>query len=275
MSRVRPFTEYLTAVEEFLRDPDAAQGLPVWPGTAGFWGIRTGEVTAIAGYNGSGKSTLAAQIMLRLASAREGSKGIIYSPEMPVVPLTLQLVRQATASASTEARAMEKALGWLSYRIRHVHSEGMSTRELCEVIAEQVQKNDIRWVLVDSLMTMTDIRGDDYETQKAFMREMVAMARHYELHVFIVCHMRKPSGMTREKITRYDIRGAGEISDFADNVLLLHRYRDEESGRQWQVLRRDKERFDPGRTVDEVPLNFDQACRQLTPVQGLGSQPYL
>jgi len=274
--RVRPFSDYWPLVQKVLDDPALLNGIALWPGTGGFWGARPGEVTAIAGYNYSGKSTLVMQAILRLVSVKDLSKAIIYSPEMPAVPLTMQVVRQAMARGLTSDDAIKDALEWLSYRIRHVDSEGMSSTILIDLIEEQVHKQNIRWVVVDSLMTLTDIQGDDYPAQKEFMRALMALTRRLELHIFVVAHCRKPSGAVNgRRLNRYDMRGAGEISDFADNVLIVERHKDKNTGKHYQTLLRDKERFSPGREVDELHLEFDQRCQQFYPQGGTGGQPYV
>jgi len=39
-------------------------------------------------------------------------------------------------------------------------------------------------------------------------------------------------------------------------------------------LLRDKERFCPGREIDELRLEFDQVSQQFYPEGSIGSQPY-
>ena len=273
--KVRPFSDYWPQVQEALEDPERMQGFQLWPGTGGFFGVRPGEVTVIAGYNHSGKSTLVTQILLRMVAAKELSKAIIYSPEMPAVPLTMQIMRQALARGLTSEDATKAALSWLSYRIRHVDSDGMASTDLMDLIQYEVDRNNIHWVVIDSLMTITDIRGDDYPAQKELMRALMALTRSLDLHVFVVAHCRKPKeGVGGRRLSRYDLRGAGEISDFADNVLIVERHLDKDTGKHYQTLLRDKERFSPGREISELTLLFDQSCQQFYPEGGSSGQPY-
>lgn len=253
-------------VEELLANPERMRGTALWPGTDSFFGVRYGEVTVIAGLNHSGKSTLTTQFLCRLCAVQPKTKAVIYSPEMAQPFLSMQFVRQAGGKGLGDPDREQKILSWFSHRVWQLQDEGLTTGELLKNIENKVyQWSGVRWVVIDSMMTFPDLVGDDYKGQKRFMQSLMQMARGLEIHIFLICHYRKPDRAAgRKDFTRYDIRGAGEVSDLADNVLLVWR-EPMENGKSVVILERDKERFSPGRTVHEMALNFDHASAQLSP----------
>ena len=53
------------------------------------------------------------------------------------------------------------------------------------------------------------------------MTQAVQCARQSGVHIHIVCHTRKPA--PGEEVSRYNIRGASQISDLSDNVIAVVR----------------------------------------------------
>ena len=76
-------------------------------------------------------------------------------------------------------------------------------------------------------MTISGIANDDYTAQKDVVCRLADICRELDCHVILVCHARKSMSI-RDKIDRFSIRGAGELTDRVDNVLLLGRYYNDE-----------------------------------------------
>jgi hypothetical protein len=53
------------------------------------------------------------------------------------------------------------------------------------------------------------------------MTSLVQTARNTDVSIHVVCHTRKPQ--LGEPISRYNIRGASQLSDLADVILLIER----------------------------------------------------
>tara|TARA_R110002020_G_C16227315_1_gene768091 strand:- start:935 stop:1510 length:576 start_codon:yes stop_codon:yes gene_type:complete len=94
---------------------------------------------------------------------------------------------------------------------------------LMAVIRYSIDRYDTRMILVDSLMTIGGIANDDYTAQKNVVCRLTDACRELECHIILVCHARKTMSV-RDKIDRFSIRGAGELTDRVDNVILLGRY---------------------------------------------------
>jgi twinkle protein len=80
---------------------------------------------------------------------------------------------------------------------------------------------------------------DDLTGQKDFVDALSTIARDTGLHIHLVCHMRKGEN---ERIApdKFAVKGAGEISDMPDNVLIV-----------WKNLRKAEELAKAERESDE------------------------
>ena len=71
-------------------------------------------------------------------------------------------------------------------------------------------------------MTISGIRHDDYTAQTDVVNRLADIARDLECHIILVAHARK-SFSIKDKIDRFSVRGAGQLTDRVDNVILLQR----------------------------------------------------
>ena len=94
---------------------------------------------------------------------------------------------------------------------------------LMAVISYSLDNFNTRLILVDSLMTIEGIATDDYNAQKKVVCRIADACRELDCHIILVCHARKTQSI-RDKIDRFSVRGAGELTDRVDNVLLLGRF---------------------------------------------------
>lgn len=75
--------------------------------------------------------------------------------------------------------------------------------------------------VVDSLLKC-GIAEDDYKAQKAFLDRLCDFKNEFNAHVHLVAHARK--GESEDKAPgKLDVRGAGAITDLADNVFTVWR----------------------------------------------------
>jgi twinkle protein len=137
----------------------------------------------------------------------------------------------------------------------------------------------IKHLFIDSLMKCVKAE-DDYNGQKAFVDELCAIARDYEMHIHIVHHIRKLENEAKRP-DKNDIKGTGAIADQVDNILTVWRNKAELTARKPgdpdAVLTCCKQRhgewegsfllwFDPGsqqyvESVGGCPINFsERAC---------------
>jgi twinkle protein len=193
--------------------------------------IDDGKLSIWAGENGSGKSLLLGQVVTHLMS--QGRVATIASLEMhPRQTLYRMICQSATCKASREY-----SLKWLAYfkdklwiydQLDSIASDRILG--MAHYAAHELGSKDI---VIDSL-TKCGV-GRDYEAQAKFVDRLQWCAKRWNVHVHLVCHMRK-AGDANHKNGKNDIRGAAEISDLADNVYILRRNKTKEKQLELQAM---------------------------------------
>ena len=279
--RVRNAADYVREMSARLgagnRD-DFGDALP-WGPTNRF-AFRPGELTVWAGVNGHGKSMLSGMCAVQLMAARK--RVCVASLEMKPQRTLERMLRQWTGSnvggewvSHPEAVATLRQLYadfagqaadalWLYDQQGTVRSDTMiGVARYCG------EKLDIQHIFIDSLMKC--VRGaDDYNAQKDFVDALCAVAKDCGMHVHLVHHIRKLENELKVP-GKMDIKGAGEITDQADNVLVVWRNKTEAKKRQPDdpdcLLICDKQRNGSG-WEGVMKLYFDPESQQYTETRG-------
>jgi hypothetical protein len=181
--------------------------------------LHAGTTTLLAGYNGTGKSTLALQIAHELASV--GIKSFIISPEMPPRFTAQILARQAANPASPTIGLWREAALLIKENFLISTVEDRLSPDLCIADMDVAYMTGCRFFVLDSI---TCIRtGHELHQQAEFADQLRGWTRaHPDCYLVAVAHLRKPAGHLG-RVSRYDIRGAGEISDLAGHIWLVER----------------------------------------------------
>lgn len=200
-------------------------------------GFRPGELTIWSGVNSSGKSTLLGQMLLEAIDQGQGV--CAYSGELPDRVFRYWLELQAAGPINLEGEANPAGTGTI-YRLRpevipairdwyreklflYDAAEMENRTGLLEAFAAASLEYGCRVFLLDNLtMTVSRLNArDQYRAQRELILEMVNFARETSAHVHVVVHPRKITGAAR--MTKNDIGGSGDITNLADNVLVLAR----------------------------------------------------
>lgn len=196
-----------------------------WAKTAADFRLRPGEVTLWAGCNGSGKSLLLSQLTAHLCQT---ANLIVASLEMPASAIAARFVRQVSAGqARTQAdvtRILEATRG--SYWI-YDECDSVEKERILGMAIYATKELNCRHVFVDSLVKC-GIKSDDYNAQKEFIDRLCWVAKTHKTHIHLVHHIRKGSSES-DVPTKYDVKGAGEITDLVDNVVLVWRNKAKEA----------------------------------------------
>jgi len=154
----------------------------------------------------------------------QGVKCLSVSLEMSPKSQLARMWRQASLLVEP---TIDFGLGfnsWARDKLYFFDKQGsVDVNTLMAVIRYSLDQYGTELVLVDSLMTISGIANDDYTAQKDVVCRLADICRELDCHVILVCHARKSMSI-RDKIDRFSIRGAGELTDRVDNVLLLGRY---------------------------------------------------
>lgn len=278
-ANVIPAEFYADRVAQYFRaDENLAGILLPWSKTHSYIRLRPGELSLWNGVNGHGKSLLLGQIML--SAMAQGQTVCIASMEMKPVLTMARLTRQAAGvEVPSEGliHAFHKWLAgklWLYDQMGTVSSKRMFAvlRYCTEALHYEGQAKSINHFVIDSLLKC-GINEDDYNRQKEFVDQLSAFAHDTGVHVHLVTHARKGES-ERNLPGKWDIRGAGAISDLAENVFTLWRNKaKEEEARKREpdqekmkepdaLLICDKQRNASGKGEGKTALWFHEASQQ-------------
>lgn len=249
--RTEPESHKVRSANEFLEETIAAfypapnapvSPKPLWDKAKGKIAFRSGEVSLWAGINGHGKSMMLSQVALDLLIQRE--KVLILSFEMTPVRQMQRMSRQAYASDIPPKDFLIRFHQWTDGKLwMYDHNGAIKWQQVMAVMRYAEQHFGITQFVVDSLMKC--VKGDDdYNAQKDFVNELCAFAQARQVHVHLVHHVRK--GESEDKApNKFDIKGAGAITDQVDNVFIVWRNKKAErtqSNDPSAMLRCDKQR---------------------------------
>lgn len=284
-SRVRPAAAYIGELIDRIgvQQHDDGIALP-WPKTRGLFAFRPGEVTLWAGVNGHGKSLMTGMVMCHLIFQLQ--RVCIASFEMKPHTTLQRMLRQWVGyavddefAAHPEAKEAirelyEQFAGQSDGRLWLYDQQGTVASARVQAMARYCAKElGVQHILIDSLMKC--VRGtDDYTAQKEFVGELCAIAMDYGIHIHLVHHIRKLTDELKVP-DKTDVKGAGEITDQVDNVLLVWRNkadqlaRSKTSGDADAALICCKQRNGTG-WEGGVNLWFHHASRQYVDAAGAG-----
>lgn len=240
--RVRPAREYVDDLAERLGKPIVVAGQPLpWPKMLSLYRFRPEEVTLWAGTNGHGKSLMTGQAMLDFIA--HGHRVCIASFEMKPHKTLERMLRQWTCypldgelATHPEYVSQMRTLyqdfaAATADRLWFYDQQGtVNTDQMIGVARYCAKELGIEHLVIDNLMKC--VRGaDDYNGQKYFVDELTAIARDHGTHIHLVHHIRKLENEAK-KPDKADVKGAGEITDMVDNVLLVWRNKAEPSNRK-------------------------------------------
>lgn len=227
---LKPAPDFTDAVvREFYPSNETPTGFAApWPKCDGKLAFRYSELTIINGVNGHGKSQMAGQLCL--AAMNQGERVCIASMEIKPERLLYRLTRQAAALQTgmpTEGYVRE-IMEWYRDKCWIFSLVGTAkTDRLLEVFRYARNRFGVRVFLVDSLLKC-GIAEDDYNGQKQFVERLCDFKNETDSHVLLVTHSRKHEN--EEKPTgKMDVRGAGAITDLADNTTTIWRNKKKEA----------------------------------------------
>jgi twinkle protein len=206
-------------IDDFLNYDNALLGdRSPWGPTHASMAFGPGQVSIWAGINGHGKSELAGQVMSWLMPT---AKVAIASFEMKPAETLIRMCKQ-TLGATEPTRNLKEA--WIDWATNRMYIYDLVDRVTPESVLGMVHYSHhelgCRHIVIDSL-TKCGV-GRDFEKQALFVDDLQNAAKRWGAHIHLIAHMRKGESET-QKPGKFDLRGAAEISDLADNVLIVFR----------------------------------------------------
>ena len=210
-------------------DETSGDRLP-WGKTHGGVRLRPGELSIWAGINGHRKSMLLGQVMLWLAREH---RICIASLEMKPDETLIRMARQAFGRAPSVDDAATFLEGCNGRICLYDQLDSVEADRILGVVHYAANELQCAHIVIDSL-TKCGIAGDDYAKQKRFVDRLQWAAKSYGVHVHLVCHMRKGKDEA-ERPGKFDVRGASEITDLADNVFITWKDKERDEAVQCQA----------------------------------------
>jgi twinkle protein len=212
--------QWLSGVLAIVRGDDSVTGdcLP-WNKTHDYFRFRPGEVTVWAGINEHGKSMISGMAALWLS---RHSRVLIASLEMPPENTLIRMTRQAAGCDDVTEEFTTKFLSTDTENLWIYDQRDTVPKErIVGMVHLAAREHGIRHVFIDSLMKC-GIGTDDYNGQKSFVDRLCWAAKSENIHIHLIHHIRKGEDEYRMP-GKFDARGAGEITDLVDNLLIVFR----------------------------------------------------
>jgi len=195
-----------------------------WSKTHNLVRMRPGEFSVWAGINGHGKSQLLGQICAWNLHKR---KWLIASLEMKPAATMHRMVRQVSGNEMPHEDYIKRFLNWTDDKLWiYDQHDTVKQNRILGMVHYAAQELGVEHIVIDSLMKC-GIPKDDTEGQAAFIDRLCWAAKSENIHIHLVHHVRKGDSETNIP-GKFDVRGASEITDLADNVFIVHRNKGKE-----------------------------------------------
>lgn len=277
---VRRASEFFDKVKlGFHGEEESVTGMTTpWPSVGDDIRFRKGEVTLWAGVNGHGKSGVLGQVVLGFMA--QGDRVTVASMEMPADKTLRRMASQAAGQPRPGVQYLDALESWTDDRLWIYNHIGTVQRDRMISVSRYCSRElGVGHMVIDSLMKC-GIAPDDYAGQKAFVDSLCSLARDTGLHVHLVHHIRKGEKETNAP-DKFDIKGAGEITDLVDNVLIVHRNKRKEEALASDLKPGEREKYEAQSDTllicakqrhhtweGKVKLWFDRGSLQFTDARG-------
>lgn len=219
---IKTLPEYTDQIEEYLSRGDELIGdaLP-WNKISNRIRLGRGQLTIWAGRNASGKSVMVGHAMLNLLRNR---RVVIASFEMMPWETVGRMMRQSAGCYPGKEYIHRFITEYTDKLFLYDETKRINQNKVLGMCHYAFAEMNVDHVVIDSL-TKCGFTKDDYSSQAKFVDNLQGVAKEYGKHIHLIAHSRKTNG---EQMGRDDVRGAGEITDLADNVFILSRNHDKE-----------------------------------------------
>ncbi len=207
-------------VNHIQQGPDLSGATLPWEPTHSLLRFRPEEVTLWAGINGHHKSMIVGQVLMWTALKNNQRCGIM-SFEMPVVATMKRMVQQAAGSLSPGEGFTRQWARWNHESIAYYDKlDSTTSHRVLGVVMYMAKDMGCQSIVIDSL-TKCGLPYGERGAEKDFIDALCSMAKVFKIHIHLVCHVRKPErGGEEHKPTKFDVRGAGELTDLVHNVII-------------------------------------------------------
>ena len=195
-------------------------------------GLFAGDLTVLSGLSASGKTSWLDCLALNVVN--QGYKVAIWSGEMQDWRFQGWINQIAAGKNYTRKKQgyenlyyvpnniADKINVWLDDKLFLYNNDyGNRFQQLFNDVKELVEEKGVQLVVLDNLaaLNIEDYDSDKYSNQTKFILDIKDYAKKKNIHIVLVAHPRKQNYFLR----REGISGSADLTNIADNVILVHR----------------------------------------------------
>ena len=254
--RVKSAMAYKEKLLELITNGGERGAKSPWHELDGRFEFRPSELTVWSGYKGHGKSLALSQALEFFIN--NGQKVFIISPEFPAHRVLHRMMIQGVGVHNTTP---EVAMNWLEAVNDQLwiydQQSSLKPSDVPALCRYAVETFGVDHILIDSLMKC-GLGTDDYSGQKNLVDQVQQVAHRSKVHIHLVAHGKKAGDEKMGGL--HDVKGASEIADMAENVIIVWRNKAKEMGGSGQgepdcVIKIEAQRNGDG-WIGQVPLFF-------------------
>ena len=222
-------------------------------------GFMFGQVILLTGKRGNGKSTLGSQFVCEALG--QNYSGFIYSGELPDFFVKSWIDGQIYGYSPLTNSQIAEVEDFYRGRLLIYNNEIVETDEmddLLTVMKDTVIKKDIKFAIIDNLMTAIEADTNEklYRKQSEFVGQLAKMAKALNMVIMLIAHPRK----SRADFDNDDVSGSADITNRVDVVMSYDR--DEKLADDIRVLKVTKNRL-TGR-LGKVELYYSENSKRIS-----------
>jgi twinkle protein len=188
--------------------------------------FRPNELSIWTGINGHGKSQFVGHILVDMI--KQGAKVCLASLEMRPKIFLGRMTKQITAMCDPSYEYITSVEEWLAGKLWYVNVLGkIDIKRLIEVFTYAKSRYDVDVFLIDSLMMVKGVHTEDFKSQEVLIQDLCDFKNNHDCQVHLIVHPRK-SADEQGVPGKMDVKGAGTITDAADNIFSLWRNKKKE-----------------------------------------------
>lgn len=232
-----------------------------------------GQVILLTGKRGNGKSTCGSMFVAEALA--QNYNCLVYSGELPDFFVKAWLDGQIYGKdvlTNSEISEVERFYHDRLFIYNNQFVDDDELEDLPSIVEDTVIKKDIKFVLIDNLMTAITADTNEflYRKQSEFVGRLARMAKQFEIVIMLIAHPRK----SKQEFENDDVSGSADITNRVDVVMSYdvppEKDHPEENERYLKVT---KNRL-TGR-LGSVPLFYSDSSKRISEDNNNFSKNYL
>ena len=236
-------------------------------------GFYFGYVILLTGKRGNGKSTQASQFVVEALA--QNYNCLIYSGEMPDFYVKAWLDGQLYGKTPLTNSQIDECERFYDNRLFIYNNQFVKTdddEDLLTIIEDTIIKKDIKFVLLDNLMTMITADQNEmlYRKQSEMVGKLAEMAKAYQCVIMLIAHPRK----SKNEFENDDVSGSADITNRVDVVMSYDRTPEKEHPEENQRTLKVTKNRTTGK-LGKVEVFYSEESKRISDVQDSFVREYL